>query len=65
MQQRAKYFAARHGFKVRRVPHSQQSPNGYVKIIAPDGREYKAVDWGQAWQLMMELAYRYDRQRTR
>lgn len=57
MQKRAKDFASKHGYKVRRVPHSAAHPNGYIKIIAADGREYKAVDWSQAWQLMVEMAF--------
>lgn len=57
-KERAKQFAARHGFKLRRVPHSMANPNGYVKVIAPDGREYRTVDWPQAWQIMMEKVYK-------
>lgn len=55
---RAKEFAAKHGFTIRRVPHSAAYPNGYVKIIDPDGVEHKAVDWSQAWQMMMGLTFK-------
>lgn len=57
-QKRAKDFAAKHGYKLRKVPHSAANPNGYVKVIAADRAEYRAADWAQAWQTMMGLTYK-------
>lgn len=57
-QKRAKEYAAKHGFKVRRVPHSMANPNGYIKIVSPKGSEHRAVDWSQAWETMMRLTYK-------
>lgn len=56
-QNRAKEYAAKHGFKLRRVPHSLANPNGYVKVIAPDVSEHRTVDWSHAYQVMLELRF--------
>lgn len=57
MKDKAKAYAKRHGYQVRRVTNSLAHPNGYVKVIAPDGAEHRAVDWAQAWQTMMGMDY--------
>ncbi len=58
MQEKAKAFAQRHGFKLRKVPHSAANPNGYIKVIAPDGNERQAVSWPHALETMRLLVYR-------
>jgi hypothetical protein len=37
-EKRARAYAKRHGFTVRRVTHSAQHPNGYIKVISPKGK---------------------------
>ena len=54
-QKEAKSYAARYGFTCRRVQHSDQHPNGYIKIIDPKGVERAVSDWAQAKNLMMRL----------
>ncbi|AGA60065.1 hypothetical protein Theco_4065 (plasmid) [Thermobacillus composti KWC4] len=44
-KEQAKALAERHGYKLRRVAASTAYPNGYVKVIAPDGSETKLPDW--------------------
>jgi hypothetical protein len=56
-QEKAKKFAARHGFKLRKVPHSVANPNGYIKVIFPD-KELQAVDWGQALSMMQYKVFK-------
>lgn len=56
-QKRVKEYAAKHGFKVRRVPHSMANPNGYIKIVSPKGSEHRAVDWSQALYVMMGIRF--------
>ncbi|MNC23082.1 hypothetical protein D3C75_710970 [compost metagenome] len=56
--ERAKAFAAKHGYKLRKMPHSAKEPNAWVKVIAPDGKELRATDWSQALQMMMHGSYR-------
>jgi len=57
-EQRVKEFANKHGFKLRRVPHSAAEPNGYIKVIAPDGKEHRAVHWPQAMEIMRSRIYK-------
>lgn len=51
LQEKAKKFAERHGFKLRKVSHSAANPNGYIKVIFPD-KELRASDWSQALAMM-------------
>ena len=52
-QKRAKAAADKYGYTLRRVSHSLANPNGYIKVITPDGAEHRAADWPQAWQIIM------------
>ena len=51
-QIKAKKFADRHCFKLRRVSHSATNQNGYVKVVFADGQELRASDWSQALAIM-------------
>jgi hypothetical protein len=53
--EKAREYAKSRGYLVRRVPHSQQYPNGYIKIITPTGEELQASDWTRAYLTMIEL----------
>lgn len=57
-QKQVKEFAAKHGFKLRRMPHNAAEPNGYIKVIAPNGAEHRAVHLPQALEIMRKLTYR-------
>jgi hypothetical protein len=52
LQKQAKEFAKKRGYKTRQVANSLSNPNGYIKIVAPDGRELKASNWAQATEIM-------------
>lgn len=58
MESKAKAFAAKHGYKLRRMPHSAAKPNAWIKVTKPDGNILEATDWSQALQMMMHGAYR-------
>lgn len=49
----ARLYAERHGFMIRRIPYSLQYPNGYVKIVTPDGISIKADDMTEALDKMV------------
>ncbi|SCW74975.1 hypothetical protein SAMN04487970_103963 [Paenibacillus tianmuensis] len=55
---RAKELAARYGFKLRAVANSLKYPNGYVKVIYPDGSEQRASDWMAAMNMIRLQVHR-------
>jgi hypothetical protein len=58
IEHKARSFAKRHGFQVRRVPHSTAYPNGYVKVIDPAGKEHVARDMVEVMDVIYRLMAR-------
>lgn len=52
-EKRARSYAERHGFSLRRIPHSINHPNGYIRITAPNGVQMRARDMVDAMDEMM------------
>lgn len=58
MESKAKAFSVKHGYKLRKMPHSAAKPNAWVKVTSPDGSVMEAHDWSQALQMMMHGVYK-------
>lgn len=58
MESKAKEFAKRHGYKLRRMPHSAKEPNAWFKVTTPAGETLRSADWAQALQIMMHGSYK-------
>lgn len=56
--EKAKEFAAKHGYKLRKMPHSAANPNAWVRVTTPSGEALRAADWSQAMQIMMHGSYK-------
>jgi hypothetical protein len=52
-EKKAREYAKRHGFIVRRVTHSVKHPNGYVKVITPKGKETRVNGMYDALDVML------------
>jgi hypothetical protein len=50
---KAKEYAKRYGYQLRRIPHSTANPNGYIRVTTPDGRELRASGWIDAKDTVM------------
>lgn len=53
IEEQARLYAERHGFKIKRIPYSLQYPNGYVQVVTPSGISIKADDMTQALDKMV------------
>ncbi|MGG3471545.1 hypothetical protein ABES02_29275 [Neobacillus pocheonensis] len=56
-EKRAKEFADKYGFSIRRVPHSKNNPNGFIKVTGPNGEFEKAQSMVHALEIMRNLVY--------
>lgn len=57
-KQRAKTFAARHGYTLRQLPHSAANPMPSVRVTSPDGTQAVVSDWSAATEWMLERVYK-------
>lgn len=42
VEKKARAYAEKHGFFLRRIPHSLAHPNGYIQITSPTGVQFRA-----------------------